>query len=130
MIERTEAVKQGLRLSGLRKYPETNEALKELIDAIQSAPTIDAAAAMITDFVQYDAIDGFCPAPSQIRSALDKRKERPYEAPTRAAKCSQCADTGYRMERRAHRDDFYDFAVRCECKTRNKGVDSDASRAS
>lgn len=117
MINRDTAKKQVARLAGLENYPRwSDEALRELVVAMQSAASEDEAIAVVTDWVNHN---GVCPKPADLRKLFfdlkdaEDKPERPY--------CRKCSNSGFVMEKRIVEPCpgikyEADFAVPCSCR--------------
>ena len=92
MIEAKIAQKEISRLAQLERFPvDHNEALKELIKALQTSATKEIAAATIDDFIA-DQSTRKCPLPADIRATIARLSEKETE---RRRGCAACRGTGF-----------------------------------
>ena len=77
MIDKTQAIQQLERLSGLDFFPKEKPAKKELVLALQSAITEDIAAQFVSDWL---AESNTCPKPAEIRRAINAAADAAAQA--------------------------------------------------
>lgn len=125
MLDRDFARAQVLRLSGLVRFPQHIEAVTELVSAIQTAPTEDAARAFIGDWLHTQTDT---PTPCDIYQTFKPVGDVPLFEPRLEYKCKACSDTGFVPVERGG----VSAVAPCACKTEKGGghvggVDSSAS---
>lgn len=85
MIEKDFCLAQVSRLAQLDKYPRTDQALNELVSALQNSPTREFASGLISGYCEY-ALQ--CPKPAEIRKEIFTATEQPpvtypYQCPAK-----------------------------------------------
>jgi hypothetical protein len=88
MIDKETARKQAKRFSGLEFFPQTAEALAELISALQVADTEEIAKSFTDDWIGGETS---CPKPSQVRIGIYDRNEL---VRVNRKKCPSCGGSG------------------------------------
>ena len=106
MIERHVATQQVERFSGLDWYPREGPAVKELVKAMQTAPS-EAAAEYITNELVRDARE--CPKPADLYRLIGIEKEK---RDSLSKNCPTCHGTGFIIVERGGLTGAKD----CECR--------------
>jgi hypothetical protein len=106
MIERHIAAQQTERFAGLDWYPREGAALRELVKAMQTAPS-EAAAEFITTELIRDARE--CPKPADLYRLIGLEKEKRDNI---SKNCPVCNGTGFIIVERNGLTGARD----CECR--------------
>lgn len=110
--ERKHCKAQILRMSGLRRYPLTDEGLREAIDALQRWAVTDQHATKVVDEWIEDSPD--FPTPAQIRAVAVAHRPA---ARNPSADCPECGGAGS-VRVVIWRDGVpYDCAKICGCRS-------------
>jgi hypothetical protein len=96
-------------MAGLRYFPETPEAVSELIDAMATAPNADAAAQFTTRWL---GANESVPTPAEIRGEFFAGAQLAEFKPVVEYRCAECSDTGFVIVERGG----VSGARRCECR--------------
>lgn len=91
MITRDFAKKQIIRMAGLRGFPPIQEAVDELIKALQVAGDPKHAEGWISGFLDDSTSETYCPSPGDIKRSLLDRKQ----AQQTIRKCGLCDGAGW-----------------------------------
>ncbi len=107
MITAEIAGKQVKRLAQMRGYPREQEALKELVKALQISASEDQARAIISGFIKSATSDTKCPMPAEIEAAISAVRTESRPDPL----CQICGGDGWRTITRRG----YSGSDRCVC---------------
>lgn len=91
MITRDFAKKQIVRMAGLRGFPPIQEAVDELIKALQVAGDPKHAEGWVSGFLDDSTSETYCPSPGDIKRSLLDRKQ----AQQAIRKCGLCDGAGW-----------------------------------
>ncbi len=100
------AGKQVKRMAQMKGYPREQEALKELVKALQISVSEDQAKALVSSFIEQATSESQCPLPGDIRKSVKAMQEESRPDPL----CQKCED-GWVIRTRAG----YSGATRCTC---------------
>lgn len=106
MISVDSASKQVKRLAQMKGFPREQEALKELVKALQMSASEEQSKAVISGFVEQATSETPCPFPGDIRNAVKAMQDEIRPDPL----CQKCED-GWVIRSRAG----YSAAERCSC---------------
>ena len=113
VIEKEIAKKQLSRISRMRKFPESREAIADLLGAIQLANSEAIAEQCISNFLDLATSETYCPMPAEIRRWIYEHQEaEDTERKQRIAGCRECGGTGWRLEYHG----MYQGVRECRCR--------------
>lgn len=111
-IDRRTARSEILRMSGLRRYPLTDEGLRSAIDALQRWSDSAKHAALVVDEWLSDATD--FPTPTEIRNVALAHRAGPVGDPSEG--CTVCKGAGSVLVIREIAGERYHGAKICACR--------------